>query len=165
MRKWINTFLGVSTIALSGVMLAGCDTEANIASRNLSTAAEQFEITRRIMFYNGITGDILHIIEGRCSIKADGLDKQLEVTCKRTADGTFTKDFLGLSDNVFYIVQQLQGVPVSVYHYRSIARPQQVIPDFDIKVNTSELFDIGVGGMVKAEREIARPEVETLIDR
>lgn len=142
MIKWITSSMGLSAIALAGVMLvAGCDTDATVASRNLSKAAEMFEITRRILFVNGITGDVLHVIEGRCSIEVQMNQRQLEVTCKRDAAGNFTKDFLGLSDNTFYVVTQMYGVPVSTYHYRSIVKPQSIIPDFDVKINTGELLD------------------------
>lgn len=44
-------------VALIGAIFSGC-TDAQIASENLSKAADMFEIDRRIVFYNGITGDI-----------------------------------------------------------------------------------------------------------
>ena len=56
------------------ILLSGCATDANVASRNLSVAADQFEITRRVVFYNGITGEYMLQIEGRCSITADMAD-------------------------------------------------------------------------------------------
>lgn len=37
--------------------LAGCSREADVASKNMSVAADQFEVNRRVVFYNGITGD------------------------------------------------------------------------------------------------------------
>ena len=143
MLKWMNTSMGLGALTLSAlVLLSACDTDATVASRNLSKAAEQFEITRRILFVNGITGDVLHVIEGRCSIGVQMSQRQLEVTCKRDAAGNFTKDFLGLSDNTFYVVTQMVGVPVSTYHYRSIVKPQSIIPDFDVRINSGELLDV-----------------------
>ena len=44
-------------ITLTLISLIGCGTDAQLASRNLSKAAEQFEIERRIVFYNGIPMD------------------------------------------------------------------------------------------------------------
>ena len=38
-----------------GMMLTACASDADVASQNLSQAAEQFEIPRRVVFYNGIT--------------------------------------------------------------------------------------------------------------
>ena len=119
-------------ILILGVMalvLAGCS-DADVASRNLSVAAEQFEIDRRIVFFNGITDTYLLEIQGKCSIEADTLDLQLEVTCK-TGPDEYKKHFLGLSDNVSYFVEQLESVGVSVYRYRVIFKPSVIVPDID----------------------------------
>ena len=124
MRK---TITGLAAVA----SLAGC-TDAEIANRNLSKAADLFEIDRRIVFYNGITGDYMLTIEGRCSIKADTRDGQLEVTCK-TGEDAFKKHFLGLSDNVSYVVEQLEARDVSTAHYRVVFKPQTILPDMDVR--------------------------------
>lgn len=113
--------------------LAGCPSDADVASKNLSTAADQFEIERTIVFYNGITDKYMFTIEGRCSITADGADAQLEVTCK-TSETEYKKHFLGLSDNVTYFVVQTTPAQVGVYNYRVIFKPQTVIPDVDVEV-------------------------------
>lgn len=118
-------------------MLSGCVDDASVASHNLSKAADMFEITRRVVFYNGITGEYMLSLEGRCSIKADGMDNQLEVTCK-TGPGSYKKHFLGLSDNVTYFAEQLEDTSVSVYHYRVIFKPQSIVPNVD--------FEGSVGG-------------------
>ena len=54
-------------ILLAG-FLAGCERDADVASRNLSVAADMFEINRRIVFYNGITGEYMLVIEGLCAL-------------------------------------------------------------------------------------------------
>lgn len=95
-----------------------------------------FEINRRIVFYNGITGEYMLTIEGRCSIKDQG--NQLEVTCKNSSNG-YRKHFLGLSDNVTYFAEQLFDQDVSVYHYRVVFKPQSIIPEIDLRGNMEEL--------------------------
>jgi len=119
-------------------LLAACENDARIASRNLSQAADMFEIDRRIVFYNGITGEYLLSMEGRCSIK-DQVN-QLEVTCK-TGPDAYKKHFLGLSDNVTYFAEQLDSKDVSVYHYRVIFKPQTIVPDVDFRGDVSELVE------------------------
>lgn len=114
--------------------LTGCTNEADVASSNLSTAADQFEINRRIVFFNGITDTYLMTIEGRCSIEADALDNQLEVTCK-VGDDQFKKHFLGLSDNVSYFVEQVDPSTVDAYRYRVIFRPESIVPDIDLELS------------------------------
>jgi len=118
----------VSALCLSALVLAGCTSDADVASQNLSLAAEQFEIDRRVVFFNGITDTYLLSIEGKCSIEDEG--HQLEVTCKVGPD-EFKKHFLGLSDNVSYFVEQLESAEVSVFHYRVIFKPEVIIPDVD----------------------------------
>lgn len=120
----------LAALGLSALMLVTGCTDAAVVSSNLSKAADQFEIDRRIVFFNGITDTYLMTIEGRCSIEADGMDAQLEVTCKIGED-QFKKHFLGLSDNVSYFVEQLEVADASEYHYRVIFKPEVIVPDID----------------------------------
>lgn len=115
--------------AVSLVSLTACfDTDANVASENLSKDADQFKINRRIVFVNGITDKYLMVIEGKCSIAPQ--DKKLDVTCKVGPDA-YKKHFLGLSDNVTYFVEQVDGANVSTDHYKVIFKPETLLPDFD----------------------------------
>ena len=129
-----NILTGLAIVAILG--LNGCD-DASVASRNLSTASDMFEIERRIVFYNGITDNYILTIEGKCSIEVDIHDEQLEVVCK-TGENKFKKHFLGISDNVTYFVEQLEAKGVSVYHYRVIFKPQSIIPDIDFRGSTKD---------------------------
>lgn len=120
-------------IVLGAAVMMGCtDKEADVASRNLSTAADQFEVQRRIVFFNGITDTYLLEIQGLCSLGNDDPIDELSVTCK-TGEGQYKKHFLGLSDNVSYFVEQLEAVDVDVYHYRVVFRPTVIIPDIDLE--------------------------------
>jgi hypothetical protein len=116
--------------------LSGCSSDAHVASENLSKAADMFEIDRRIVFYNGITGDYILSLEGRCSIEVDNHDSQLEVTCKTSAN-EFKKHFLGISDNVTYFAEQLQSKQASVFHYRVIFKPQAIVPNVDVETSVT----------------------------
>lgn len=128
MKKLITA---ASILAVGALALTGCN-NAETASRNLSTAADNFEIDRRIVFFNGITDKYLLSVEGRCAITADAADAQLEVTCRIGPD-QYKKHFLGLSDNVSYFVEQLETADVSVYHYRVIFKPEAIVPDFEVQ--------------------------------
>lgn len=122
--------------------LAGCSSDADVASRNLSQAADMFEVNRRVVFYNGITGTYMLSIEGLCSLGNNDPVRQVTITCK-TGPGVYKKHFLGLSDNVTYFVEQLEAQPVSVYHYRVIFKPQAILPDVDFKGSATELLGGG----------------------
>ena len=133
-----NTVFTISTMGLMAG-LAACSPDADIASRNLSRAADQFEINRRVVFYNGITDSYMLTIEGRCSLGNFDKARELTVTCK-TGEGSYKKHFLGLSDNVTYFVEQVDGADVSAYHYRVIFKPQSILPDVDFLGDTGELL-------------------------
>lgn len=121
-----------ASFAAASLLITGCTRDAERASENLSKAADSFEIERRIVFFNGITDKYLLTIEGRCSITPDDTGGKLDVTCK-VADDEYKKHFLGLSDNVSYFVEQTESADVSVYHYRVIFKPENIIPDIDLQ--------------------------------
>lgn len=124
MKSWM-------ILPLVALGLTAC-TDADIASSNLSKAADSFQINRRIVFYNGITDTYMLTIEGLCSLGNNDSPKQLTVTCK-TGPTEFKKHFLGLSDNVTYFVEQMEPATVDVYHYKVIFKPAAIIPDIDFK--------------------------------
>jgi len=116
---------------LAALALAACSFNVDIASHNLSKAADQFEITRRIIFYNGITGEYILTIEGLCSLGNFYSLKELSVTCK-TGPGEFKKHFLGLSNNVTFFAEQIDPARASPYQYRVIFKPLSIIPALEI---------------------------------
>ena len=130
--------LAIPAALVAAMGLAGCQDDADVASHNLSKAADNFEIDRRIVFYNGITDTYMLTIEGRCSIEDQST--QLEVTCK-TGDDSYMKHFLGLSDNVTYFAEQLEGVDVNVYHHRVTFKPQSILPDIDFRGDAGAVID------------------------
>lgn len=117
---------------LAAVSLVGCGNDADVASYNLSKAADQFEVGRRVVFYNGITGEYMLTIEGRCSLGNRDAAGTLSVTCK-LPDGSFKKHFLGLSDNVTYFVEQIGGVGASTQQYRVVFKPSVILPDVEVR--------------------------------
>ena len=133
MKKFVLT---VAACLVAGTALVGCASDADRASDNISIAAEQFEVERRIVFINGITDEYLLTIEGRCSVETSesALGGSLEVTCKLGPD-QFKKHFLGLSDNVTYMVEQLDAIDVSEYRYRVIFKPETILPDIDFETS------------------------------
>lgn len=119
----VTIFMGLSVVACS---------DADVASTNLSKAADNFEVNRRIVFYNGVTGDYILVIEGLCSLGNNDSAGKLTVTCKQGV-GNYKKHFLGLSDNVTFFAEQIESSAVDPFHYRVIFKPQSVIPDVEIK--------------------------------
>jgi len=134
MKKSKIVTLGVTMVA-GLITLTGCgSSDADVAARNLSKSAEMFEIQRRVVFFNGITDKYLLEISGLCSVETTdaALGGSLEVTCK-TGPNAYKKHFLGLSDNVSYLVEQIEGADVSEYRYRVVFKPDIIIPDIDFR--------------------------------
>lgn len=123
----------IKTIVPSMILLSlvACN-DADVASSNLSKAADYFEINRRVVFYNGITGDYILSIEGLCSLGNNDPVEKLTVVCK-TGPNEYKKHFLGLSDNVTYFAEQLDNANVNASHYRVVFKPSVIIPDVEVK--------------------------------
>ena len=128
--------LVVLAIALALPLLSGCTDEAENVSKNLSTAANNFEVNRRIVVFS--TGfnppTYLMEIEGACAIFDQG--KQLEIICKN-GPHSYSKHMAGLSMNTSYFVEQGAPVQASAYHTRITFMPQSIIPDPDFRGSTS----------------------------
>lgn len=119
----------VFALAFISTLLVGCVDDAKVASHNLSKAADNFEIPRRIVFYNGITGEYMLSIEGLCSQEPNS--RHIAVICK---DGTtYKKHFLGLSDNVTYFSEQMEPSLVSASRYRVTFKPSVIVPDIELR--------------------------------
>lgn len=133
-----TTYIAASVLVLAvSLLTTGCfESDADIASRNLSKAAEQFEVPRHIVGINGITDKYLFEIVGYCSLETgeSALGGTLEVTCRVVSKNGkigYKKTFLGLSDNVTFVMEQLEPVQVSTTRYRVIFKPETLIPNFD----------------------------------
>jgi hypothetical protein len=115
------------------VVLAGCSSEADTVSENLSKSADSFQVQRRVVFVNGITDKYLLEIDGLCSLDASNA-KKISVTCK-VGESQYKKHYLGLSDNVTYFIEQTDAKYEDAYHYKVIFRPEEIIPDIDLQTS------------------------------
>lgn len=118
--------------AISVILALAACSDADVASRNLSKAADQFEITRRVVFYNGITGEYILSIEGLCSLGNADKPRGVSVTCKIGPD-SYKKHFLGISGNVTFFVEQVDPAKTSPYQYRVVFKPLAIVPDIEVR--------------------------------
>ena len=107
--------------------LIACQTEAQKVSYNLSLEADNFNVVRQLTVINCLEGDVLFQMTGKMSITADRADNQLEIIVENE-DGTYKKHFVGLSDNVTYVVEDLDLNNVSKYRYTLNYNPKMWIP-------------------------------------
>ena len=114
--------------AISLICMPSCQKQADKVSYNLSKQADNFNIVRQVTVINCLQGDVLFQMTGRMSIKSDNADNQLEIIVED--DGTYTKHFIGLSDNVTYVVEDLNlgANAVSKYRYTINYNPKMWLP-------------------------------------
>lgn len=118
---------------LAGLMLMGnsCGgpSQADKAGENLSTAADNFEVQRKVVGINTRSGEYLFYAEGRCSLEVRSAD--VVVTCKH-AENDYRKHFFSQSPETFWSATQQDGIDVSVYKTRIILKPEGLIPEVEL---------------------------------
>lgn len=124
MKKEICILMVMAALILS---LTGCDTEASRVSYNLSQEADNFNDVRQITVINCLQGEVLFQMTGKMSIEADMADNQLEIVVE-DENGEYKKHFIGLSDNVTYVVEDITAGDVSKYKYTLNFNPKMWIP-------------------------------------
>jgi len=125
-------------IALAAMLLTGCPDDATVAKSNMTKAADNFELDRRIIFYNTWTGENVLIVEGKCAIEYGS--NRTAYICKMGND-KYVRNFVGKSGQITTIVEQMKSVGVNVYHYRRTFKPQSIIPDIDFRGSSRALGD------------------------
>lgn len=119
-KKFILGILLITMMSLSGCR------ESERASYNLSKEADSFNVVRQITVINCLQGDVMFQMSGKMSIEMDETENQLEVMIE---DGdVYKKHFIGLSDNVTYIIEDIKGVDVENYKYTIKINPEMWIP-------------------------------------
>jgi len=113
-------------------LFTGCEQrQSDVVSYNLSLQADNFNIVRQLTVINCIQGDVLFQMTGKLSIEADTTDNQLEVTVE-DEEGNYQKHFIGLSDNVTYVIEDIRATDVNNYKYTLNYNPKMWLPlEFD----------------------------------
>ena len=128
MKNVIKYCVLIVTILMIGFVCLTACRESDRASYNISREADNFNIVRRVTVIDCITGDVMFQMSGRMSIYADTDDEQLEIIVED--NGTYSKHIIGLSDNVTYIVEDLNlgDNAVSKYQYTIVFNPNMWYP-------------------------------------
>ena len=129
MRGLYEKIISVLIVLMISMTLTACD-DVDVAKSNMKKAADNFEIMRRVVMYNAITGKVVMVTEGKCSVDND--QYRTSIICK-IGEGQYIRNFYGRSDNISYFVEQMAPVPVNVYHYRRTFKPQVILPDIDFR--------------------------------
>lgn len=122
--KKIFTLLLVLVLVCS--CFAGC-TKAENVNYNLSQAADNFEVVRKITVYNARTDMIVMEMEGLMSL-SNNSTRELVVTCK-VGEDEYRKNYVYLNEYVIYVVEDITGTVTDPYHYK--IHFYTALPDFD----------------------------------
>lgn len=126
MKKVLSVILVVLVFLL---MFVGC-TQAERVSANVSQQADSFNVTRQLTVINTRAEDgntaILFQMTGNFSIQKPA-DGDLEVIGENP-DGTYYKHFVYLSQDITYIVQDLDSTAVNKYKFEINFNPKMIIP-------------------------------------
>lgn len=118
-----------AAVFAAALTVTACSSDADVANENIKKRAENFEISRRIVAINGITGEYLLEVKGFCSLEwPDG--QRSDIICK-LPNGQFVKNTVHLSDNVTVVSEQTDGTAVSTDRYEVNFKPQSIVPNFE----------------------------------
>lgn len=123
----IKKIIALASIVIMTASSQTACSEAERVRENLAQEADNFNCVRQITVIDCITGDTLFQMTGRCSIVADTEDNQLEIITEYQK-GQYNKQIIGLSDNVTYIIEDLESTDVSEYHYEINFNPKMWLP-------------------------------------
>lgn len=137
LRNKIMASAAAAVVALTA--LTGCSTQADTVNYNLNQDAESFKLMRDIYAINGITDTVLLHVQGRCSLETSDsfLAGAVEITCKVEED-RFKKNFVYLSDNVTFSVEQMDSSDADPFHYVWLVRPETIVPEIDVQTSQNQ---------------------------
>ena len=118
-------------IILTLICIVGCFASCTAASNvnhNLSQAADNFQVVRKITVYNARTDMIVMEMEGIMSL-SNNTTSELVVTCQ-TGPQEYKKNYVYLNEYVIYVVEDITGTVTNPYHYK--VHFYGAVPDIDI---------------------------------
>jgi hypothetical protein len=130
-NKGDNIMKKILAIIMAVIIMCTCFTACTAAenvNHNLSQAADNFQVARKITVYNARTDLIVMEMEGYMSI-SNNATNELVVTC-RTGTDEYRKNYVYLNEYVIYVVEDITGTVTDPYHYK--IKFYGAIPDIDI---------------------------------
>lgn len=127
MKKLLALILCIIVLCTCCISLASC-TAADNVNHNLSQAADNFQVLRKITVYNARTDLIVMEMEGYMSLSNNSTN-ELVVTCM-TGPNEYKKNYIYLNDYVIYVVEDVTGTATDPYHYK--VHFYTALPDIDV---------------------------------
>lgn len=125
--KKILVMIMVVVLVCTCFVFSSCTAAENV-NHNLSVAADNFQVLRKITVYNARTDLIILEMEGYMSLSNNG-SSELVVTCK-VGEGQYKKNYVYLNEYVIYAVEDITGTTTDPYHYK--IKFYTATPDVDV---------------------------------
>lgn len=119
----------IAVLILSAAVLTSCDSDADKVNYNLNKQADHFEVERRVTVYNARTDTVILQVEGYLSLSNND-SGELVITCK-TGSGTYKKNYVYLTENTLYCMEDITGTHTDPYHYKWYWHTS-ILPDIEI---------------------------------
>lgn len=127
MKKFTKLTIALTMALLLIFSVCSC-TAADTVNHNLSQAADNFQVIRKITVYNARTDLIVLEMEGAMSL-SNSATRELVVTCM-TGPNQYKKNYIYLNEYVIYVVEDISGTVTDPYHYK--VHFYTPLPDIDI---------------------------------
>lgn len=127
MKKLFVSLLCLVILSVGCLSFASCSSADNV-NHNLSQAADNFQVVRKITVYNARTDLIVMEMEGYMSLSNSATD-ELVVTCM-TGPNQYKKNYIYLNEYVIYVVEDITGTATDPYHYK--VHFYTAIPDIEV---------------------------------
>ena len=127
MKKLLALLLCLVVLGSCCLGLVSCSAADNV-NHNLSQAANNFQVVRKITVYNARTDLIVMEMEGYMSL-SNNSTSELVVTCM-TGPNEYKKNYIYLNEYVIYVVEDITGTATDPYHYK--VHFYTALPDIDI---------------------------------
>lgn len=124
--KKIISIIGVIYLIMILVFCPAACSPAEQASYQVSKAADEFNVLRRITVINTRDNAVLYEITGYSSIQGSTTGGELTFISK-IGENTYKKDFIYINDWVTYIVEDISGAEITDPYYYDIS----ILPQYD----------------------------------
>lgn len=109
-----KVYLLAALLIFMCVILTAC-TEAEQATRLVQSQADSFNVTRRLVVVNTRTDTVLYEVIGVFSL-SNSQHGELQIT-SQIGENKYKLDYIYLSENITYIVQDVSDQYTDPYHY------------------------------------------------
>jgi len=120
MRKKIALIL----VLILATLCIGCD-QADRVSSNISTSADNFQVTRRLSVINLRSDTPVFELIGVFSLSDES--NRLVITCQ-TGVNEYKKHYISKGEWIFWSIEDISGANVSSYHYEVNILPEMFVP-------------------------------------